>query len=1268
MTSLIKKKDMTILNKLKLYISKHGIKKTAYKVLHKILGKKIFNNLKKLKAYLFKYGVKRVAYKLTNIIASKVQIEKLNSIENSTKSAYMLVGIGVLYAAKRQGDASASCFRKAIIKNPKNDLAHYALMYLLRKRGQWWQLVDACKDQLNNKPKNAKLWYRLAFALEMMNRYQEAANAYGQATSNKLFVPAEWYYRQGYCYEREGHDGPANPQAAQIAFKLAVKNDSKHDAKRFGIGVFHQARGHWLQAAQAYHEQLQTDTTDPVLYYKTGMAHDRCYEWSKAALCYEHAVDLAKSNTKSSKELNSSWYFRLGLVYERMGEGWQQKAIDAYQHAIDFSKVNQPEWHYRKAYVLMEMKRLKESAEAFLNYEEVPQLIRPKILTDKDVKEQQEHTKQQLEQDCTDADIWYALGNLLEYEQHWLQAAEAYKQALARQNDHKPQWFYRLGYALNQAKQYQEACEAFRHTRILQKAYGVLESKFNNSPDFRRSATYTEYYEDLKIKPRTVMYESFHGASMSCNPYALFLYLIESEEYKNWTHIWVVNDLSIIPLKYKNKTNIVYIERNSDAYSRYIASAQFLINNVSFPVYFIRKKLQIYLNTWHGTPIKFLGKDIKDDLLAHKNVARNLLQASHVISPNKHTTDILLDRYDVSNVFSGKIAEIGYPRIDRTIKLPVERLNEIRSICNAADKKLVLYAPTWRGEHSKAYIDVEKLKNDLQSLVSEDYAIAFRGHHMLESQLAHLGVNGVTLVPSDIDTNELLGAIDLLITDYSSIAFDFFVTEKPIVYYTYDVEEYFEQRGLYFPIEHLPGTIALTIEEVKSAIQNYLTSVWQYKLGSALEEFCPHEDGNVSAKVWKWLLQNDSKHEITLRNVEKTKLLFYVGPFLPNGILTSWLNLIDLLDKDKFALTLVVDPGSIKASDERILQYEKKPEFIQVLGFVGRFNYNIEEDWLNGKFSAQQKQANNKMYSLLNKAYEREYIRCFGLNSINAAVHFEGYNKNWVSIFSGAPKSLVKNRVIYQHNDKLNEWVYRFPYLEAVFNHYRWYDKLVSVSQQTCELNKQNLREEFQLEENKFCYCDNVQNPEKVLRLSEMTSDLLNNEPFLSNSDKVFITLGRLSVEKDHQKLIKAFVQVVKYQSKVKLLILGDGPLRNELSSLIKDLGLQGVVKLMGRVDNPFPILNKADCFVLSSNHEGQPMVLFEAMILKKPIISTDIVGSRSAIEGRSGHLVENSEAGLAQGMLDFLGGKLTFPEYDITDYQKQALEMFYTKVCGKVL
>lgn len=95
--------------------------------------------------------------------------------------------------------------------------------------------------------------------------------------------------------------------------------------------------------------------------------------------------------------------------------------------------------------------------------------------------------------------------------------------------------------------------------------------------------------------------------------------------------------------------------------------------------------------------------------------------------------------------------------------------------------------------------------------------------------------------------------------------------------------------------------------------------------------------------------------------------------------------------------------------------------------------------------------------------------------------------------------------------------------------------------------------------------------------------------------------------------------------------------LKIDLQRQIITLGLEKSVHLLGRISNPFPLLKRADCFVLSSNHEGQPMVLFEAMILDKPIISTDITGSRSALEGRSGVLVENSVDGLFNGMRDFI-------------------------------
>ena len=128
---------------------------------------------------------------------------------------------------------------------------------------------------------------------------------------------------------------------------------------------------------------------------------------------------------------------------------------------------------------------------------------------------------------------------------------------------------------------------------------------------------------------------------------------------------------------------------------------------------------------------------------------------------------------------------------------------------------------------------------------------------------------------------------------------------------------------------------------------------------------------------------------------------------------------------------------------------------------------------------------------------------------------------------------------------------------------------------------------------------------------------------------RTFITMGRMSPEKDHEKLIRAFHEFRKTDPTGRLVVLGDGPLRQSLEMLIADLDLSANVLLAGLRNNPFPALARADCFVLSSNHEGQPMVLLEALTLKKPIMSTDIIGARYVLQDGYGLLVENSVEGV---------------------------------------
>jgi CDP-glycerol glycerophosphotransferase len=138
------------------------------------------------------------------------------------------------------------------------------------------------------------------------------------------------------------------------------------------------------------------------------------------------------------------------------------------------------------------------------------------------------------------------------------------------------------------------------------------------------------------------------------------------------------------------------------------------------------------------------------------------------------------------------------------------------------------------------------------------------------------------------------------------------------------------------------------------------------------------------------------------------------------------------------------------------------------------------------------------------------------------------------------------------------------------------------------------------------------------------------------------------------------------YNCDAKLLILGEGHLRTELKLLINELDLSKNVFLIGRRLNPFPYLKRADCFVLSSKHEGQGLVLLEAMILGIPIVSTDFPCVHDILGAEHGLIVENSVDGLIDGMKAFLDGKVQSKPFDYESYQKNALTMFYAKVLGE--
>ncbi|SFV71350.1 Glycosyltransferase [hydrothermal vent metagenome] len=1057
--------------------------------------------------------------------------------------------------------------------------------------------------------------------LEHMHRLKDASRVMKKIT-DKSKNANDWFL-YGYFLEKIN-----NKSLAMKAYKKAIELDKDKNAKQYGIGIFFEKKGLWSEAKEKYAQSIKKKPLNAKLRGRYALSYEKLYEWEKAEEEYLRAIGLDMNEIP--------WYYKLGFVRERQGA--YEKAAEAYEYAAKNRKTHTPYWYYRLGCVLVKLKKYEESTNAFLM---MKNLNKSELISNN------------LQEDIKKFSLKAIESN-----------SDFVKNELIRENKFDSDLYFELGDILTYKKLYKEASELFLKQRIMQDAHGVIEAPFNKDKVLRNLVTYTEFYENLPIEDNIILYESYHGSAMSCSPYAIFKFLLDDKRFSDYLHIWVVNDENSIKLDYKKYSNVIFIKKNSDLYMRYLATAKYLINNTTFPDWYIRKKNQVYLNTWHGTPIKTLGRDVENDFMAHRNQTKNFLQTSHLIAPNPHTAKVLEESYDIKDIYTGALAITGYPRQDLMLNISDEEKNAIYETLKIdKSKKIVLYAPTWRGTVSGATFDTQQLENDIQYLSTlKDVEILFRGHYMVEKFLEKLNID-ITVVPSTIDTNSLLSIVDILITDYSSICFDFMAMDKPIIYYIYDKEEYLKERGLYFEVETIGDYICYDINEVKESIENILKNTPILQLQKkAKSDFCAYDDGLATKRVVDLIFFNKTEEIEISKQEEKESILIYGGPLMANGITTSFINLCNLIDKSKYSITITFDPNAVLLEDVRVEQFNKFHKDIKVVPRFGRMLMTLEERELISRFNSGRGLYGSEMWDIFEYAHKREFKRVFGYGKFDHIVNFEGYTVFW-SLLMGMKLEGVKSNAIYQHNDLYAEYKMKYPYLKQTFETYRFYDKIVSVSEKTKEHNRENLSKNFKVDSNKFIHCDNVQDIENILEKSKEEIAEESHKNIFKNG-KVFINIGRLSPEKGHIKLINAFTKVHQKYPKVCLVNLGSGVLEKEIQLLIKKLKLENNVFYLGQVSNPYSYLNASDCFILPSDHEGQPMTLLEALILKKPIIATDIVGNRSVLENRPGLLVENSEEGVYKGMIDFIEGNYKEEKlFDEQEYNHNALNMFYGKV-----
>lgn len=410
-------------------------------------------------------------------------------------------------------------------------------------------------------------------------------------------------------------------------------------------------------------------------------------------------------------------------------------------------------------------------------------------------------------------------------------------------------------------------------------------------------------------------------------------------------------------------------------YGELMESAHYLLTEVFFPEDWVKKEGQVYINIWHGTPLKTLGlaKKFKN---AHRNgtTQKNFIDADYLLYPNEYTKEKMLDSYKVTQLMDGSSLMLGYPRTGGMLAASTMNPDQLRAKIAPNNEKIYVFMPTFRDHLSleEGIAQSQELLCYLDSTLRDDQILYVNLHHRLNDSIDYSVYHHIKQFPKDVDSYHLMAASDAMISDYSSVFLDYLALRRQIILYVPDYEEYVTQRGMYLDLLKLPFDIARTPEDVLHA----LNTGKQYDDTEVFENFCKYDSSENAAKLCRII--SGKTQELSLEAIpknQKTKVFVY-SYAMKSGPETELLHAFTrLYDHDKHEVYLGCDMAKTNAnrnacypmmfetpvigslSDPHIssigkvvreLYQQKKLTFAQAIGYL-KYDYALVPKRMYGK-------------------------------------------------------------------------------------------------------------------------------------------------------------------------------------------------------------------------------------------------------------------------------------------------------------------------------
>ncbi|MDO4647712.1 MAG: glycosyltransferase [Eubacteriales bacterium] len=795
-----------------------------------------------------------------------------------------------------------------------------------------------------------------------------------------------------------------------------------------------------------------------------------------------------------------------------------------------------------------------------------------------------------------------------------------------------------------------------------------------------KNTWYVHQYEKSSIDPDMVLLESVNGKDLGNNMLRIMVELCKPEYAKLKLYFSCNKNIEervkkLLDAYGLQKVKIVTCD--SFSYYKILAKAGYLFNDSTFPRRFLKKPGQIYVNTWHGTPLKRMGADVPGGAHVIGNIQRNFFMCDYLCLPNKYTCEIFRDAYHIRGLYQGEYVYAGYPR--NQVFFEKERQKDVReTILKIKEgERLYCYMPTWRGagavqteeDKKKQAESLKKYLTQMDQHLEDHEKLMIRLHPFLGPLISCENYKHIFYMPDGLDPYEACAASDCLITDYSSVFYDYACKDNgKILLFLFERETYQTERSIYGNIEDLPFP---AVETVPDLIKELRTEK-NYDDREFLDTYCSREGVDSAKRICDLVFHGKRKQERLLIEKEpmdqKEKRLFYAGGLRRTGITSAWVNLMENLDLTKADYYVSFLEENLREDPGRLALL---PEGVRILAISPGWFLTLEEAAAS-YFYYKKNRTGPWIQKKLKNFYQREYRRTYGWIALDVCMHYSGYERKVIGLYQEAN---CRRGIMIHSNMEREISLRKNQHRETLKEAYRQYDFAIAVSKDALEAAKRICPEckDLRVIPNCLAWQQVLAKADQPVVFALETECNRTEEELAAWIQKAreekkegrdhprrFVSVGRFSVEKNHIMLLNAFAKYEKSHPQAELVIIGGaGDLYESTLARAKELAVEDQVILLKSVANPMPPVAACDLFLLPSSHEGQPMVFMEADVLSVPCVGSKVPGVQEFMEEHGGYLFPLGEDGILEAMEAYDRGEIRTLGIDYARWNGEAVEQF---------